>query len=163
MTEIFWLVNRKFLDSTGNSIHVLQRFLPDINEAKDDELVPFFHEISLFQTKSDANSVEQIVGILVELKFNMGRLDILIRPTDSIEYKKWSIESIQDAKMTVWRVNNVLDTLQFSVTGKREFYMQTGGSALSRIFRSNLTVSNFNEDIILAEKIFAENTLLVDH
>jgi hypothetical protein len=162
MTEIVWILDRMFIDSTGNSIQVLQRILPDLGKAKSDELLPFFHEPSLFQISPSAtNTPQRIAGTLVKLAFDKGILDVWIKAANSVsvEGEKWSINSINESRMTVWRVNNVLDTIQINIMGEHDLYMQTGGSALIHIFSSELTKLEPNEDVILAEKIFAENAL----
>jgi len=164
MTEVVWSTNKTFEDSRGNLIQVLQRSLPSLEEAKNEELLPFFHEPSLFQTNSCApGSLNRIAGVLTVLEFDNStlRLMLCIRNLDSGDIINWAIHSIQESKMTVWRVNNVLDTIQINIDGEGEkrIYMQTGGSAISQIFTSDLAQSRPKEDIIDAERIFAENAV----
>ena len=162
MAEVVWEINEKFKDSTGNSIHVLQRTLPNLKDAKTEELVPFFHEPSLFQIGScDLNPPQRVAGILIFLDFSHEalRLKAQIKTFNSGVITEWVVDSAKEARMTVWRVNHVLDTIQVNIHGEQKLYMQTGGSTVSQIFNSELFSINPKPDIIIAEKMFAENAI----
>jgi hypothetical protein len=158
MNEIVWILDKVFEDSNGNSIHILQRILPDLVEAKNEELLPFFYEPSLFQVSSRITDEPKLMaGVLTSLNCEGGRLDIGIRPANSMVDEKWSVDLVREVKMTVWRINNLLDTLQINIAGEQALYMQTGGTTLTRIFDAESTQSEPNENIVLVERIFVEN------
>jgi hypothetical protein len=160
MSEIVWVLDKIFEDSKGNLIHVLQRFLPELAETKDEELLPFFYEPSLFQMSSVTTDEPMVIaGVLSNLDFKEGKLEVSIRPANSFKDEKWSVGFVQESKMTVWRINNLLDTLQVNISGEQKLYMQTGGATLTRIFDVELTKPEPNENIVLIERIFAENAL----
>lgn len=131
-----WTLDKEFKDSLGNKVHLLQRPLVDLDDAKDDELLPFFGELSLFRMKQSDNkgNADAIRGVLVDLRTDTTNLTMRILPIGNPRELVWTVEGIATALLSVWRVNGFLDALQVSVTGTHNaVYMQVGGGALADI------------------------------
>jgi hypothetical protein len=160
MNEFVWSLNKYFLDPEGNEINVLQRTLPDIEGAKRKDFLPFFSEISLFQLSTfSEHKVEKVIGRLLGMKADQIGLWVSVRSVNSIE-TTWQISAPHKPTMTIWRINDVLDTLQVNVRGKcKELYMQTGGTRLFELLEHRPDRDDQYPAIKEAERIFLRNVI----
>jgi len=162
--EIIWSLEKTFQDSSKNILHLLKRSIDNILEAKNEELLPFFHEPSLFQlchtiSVDNEQRIDRVVGTLLDISLDKNLFCIRIRQVKG-EAIEWKLESGISTQMTVWRVNNILDTLQINIfTQNAELYMQTGGSLITQIFQANKSREIKCDDIISAERYFSENAI----
>jgi hypothetical protein len=157
MNDFTWVINKTYTDN-GNNLTVLQRPLGDLREAITEEFRPFRYEPSLFQLSVSDQTPQKLVGFLAEMKLVQSDLIIEMRSADQHLLVKWLVPKYTDVNMTVWRLNSILDTLQVNISGIAcDFYMQTGGAGVKRIFFENRLRPEPNAQILQAEIIFAKN------
>jgi hypothetical protein len=162
MHNIVWDLDRAFTDTHKNDLRVLQRTLHDLNMAKNSELLPFFQETSLFQLNTLSNKPQNQVmkGYLTDLSDKSDSLELTFSSFDKMDQVTWTINSATRILITIWRVNNILDTLQVNIIGKEEtIYMQTGGGSLLDLLFVDMDNIEGSQSIKEAVEIFNQNAM----
>ncbi len=161
MTDIEWSKKLEYKDRMGNELKVLQRVLKNLEKAKENELKPFFQEPSLFRLRMiDTQYQREVKGILKDICFDAENTRVII--SDFASQHKFNIGKTKRILLTVYRVNDVLDTIQVNVSaGRGCFYMQTGGLKLLEIFADGEENESPQEETGRIVQIFNHNVLCV--
>lgn len=162
MHNVAWDLDRVFTDTHKNELRVLQRALHDLNQAKNEELFPFFQEISLFQlnTLSNIPQKQVVKGYLTDLSDKPDSLELTFHSFDKRDQITWTISSAARVLITIWRVNDILDTLQVNIIGREEnIYMQTGGGSLLDLLFVDMDNIEGSHSIKEVLEIFNQNAM----
>ena len=167
MNEIVWTLDKTFSDPNDNEIHVLQRPLDDIEDAKANELVPFFQPPSLFKfiPTHNASDEKNIKSVLLDIAISPNGQSVSITIAQQHEHQNplcINVGQLEKILLTVWRVNNALDMIQVNMLGsEHKVYMQTGGDALLSMFEGVGDLLHANEGVREALMLFRQNVDIV--
>ena len=97
--------------------------------------------------------------MLKDMFFENRLLTLDIMSIEEGKTAKWEVPNVKCVLFIVWRVNDILDTIQVSIKGlDKMIYMQVGGTTLSNILLGNSDVFNQSEELKHAVSIFNKTT-----
>jgi hypothetical protein len=156
-----WRTDSTFLLAGHSHLRLLQKDLSDILASCDRELRPFFHERVLLQ-QTDARSRWLTKGSLQNLSVMNNVLTLKCIDGTVPRSFQMRLPAVQLNRLTVWRIDDCLDTLQFNVQGASKghaIYLQVGFRGLFEAFVSpaNTDVNGGSLDEAIA--VFTANAL----
>ena len=116
-------------------VEVLQRRLALAIEILREELRPAFELQTLFEHRNhDTAAIVRMRAVLHALEVNDAVLTFRLQRPDSKDLSVLSLMAVTRGTITVWRIDDTLDALQFLFeAGSEEMYIQLGGVALARL------------------------------
>ena len=153
-----WSIDRRFDLKIGDRLGVLQRSLVDVCSAMNLELLPFKNERFVVQYRESGLAS----GPEAAHKLMMSRDQDAIQCGINIGHRRkvFRLRSPVENRLTVWRLNDALEALQFNlISGDNSIYLQIGGELLAELF-VNAALEGYTEpDLDWAAKVFEFNAL----
>ena len=119
-----WIINREYGPAPDCHIHILRRRIMDTSTFAED-LTPLYENPSIWITRSEPCPIEAILTA-VGHSLEMDSFDIRSVSSDT---KSIQVAGVAARFLTIWRIADTLDMLQFAVFGSStNLYVQAGGS-----------------------------------
>ncbi len=141
----------------GRRVDVIRRSIPLLQSEAAEDLKPFFHLTSLFQDADEQGAGPLLRGNLTNIRISTETVDLSFMPFGAPLDLHRRLAPVRTNTLTIWRVQNVLDSLQASFSSSDAIvYLQTGGERLLSYLRELRPITKggveavdlFNEPIL---------------
>jgi hypothetical protein len=156
-TAFEWTLNRTFVIGASH-VEALRRSLSMTTVDAKADTEPFFHLTTLLEFRMTGQPRKVQKGLLTEIDLR-GEILLVKFASNAKERITLALEDDLKTSLTIWRVNDVFDALQLSVSSKTgRLYLQTGGAGLSLLSSAELPEEPLKELF----EIFSESPSVVN-